>query len=381
MNGFRTGVMDCAIHPRFAPDLLLRTTRAVATAGGADSMWLPDHLNSLFPASVWKPAYSGAAKLLPRANAYYEPWTALGYVAAHNKLARLRLGVGVTDAGRRNPAVTAQAAATLHLLSRGRAILGFGPGEREGNQPYGVDWSRPVGRFEEAIATIRALWNSGGEPVTRDSKYFPLRSAVFDLPPFKGRRPPIWVAGHGSRMLQITGRYADAWFPGYAQSPKQYAEKLDTVRAAADNTGRNPHEILPATFFFVLAARTNAQVDEMIDSVLARVGALVAPAEVWARHGVEHPLGSDFTGAQDILPQTIDEHTALAYAERVPRSLVRETFLVGTPTDIVEQLAQWRDSGARYAVLANIGGFHPHLGVGLASSFPLIQVLRNAKRL
>jgi alkanesulfonate monooxygenase SsuD/methylene tetrahydromethanopterin reductase-like flavin-dependent oxidoreductase (luciferase family) len=40
--------------------------------------------------------------------------------------------VGVTDAGRRNPAVTAQAAATLHLLTRGRALLGIGVGEREG---------------------------------------------------------------------------------------------------------------------------------------------------------------------------------------------------------------------------------------------------------
>ena len=71
------------------------------------------------------------------------------------------LGVGVTDTGRRNPAVTAQAAATLHLLTRGRAILGIGPGEREGNEPYGVDWSKPVARFEEAMATIRALWGSG----------------------------------------------------------------------------------------------------------------------------------------------------------------------------------------------------------------------------
>jgi phthiodiolone/phenolphthiodiolone dimycocerosates ketoreductase len=79
--------------------------------------------------------------------------------------------------GRRNPAVTAQAAATLHLLTRGRAILGIGTGEREGNEPYGVDWSKPVARFEEAMATIRALWNSRGQLVNRDSPYFPLRNA------------------------------------------------------------------------------------------------------------------------------------------------------------------------------------------------------------
>ena len=61
-----------------------------------------------------------------------------------NRLGRLRLGISVTDASRRNPAVTAQAAATLHLLTRGRAILGIGVGEREGNEPYGVDWTNQL---------------------------------------------------------------------------------------------------------------------------------------------------------------------------------------------------------------------------------------------
>ena len=40
-------------------------------------------------------------------------------------------------------------------------ILGIGTGEREGNEPYGVDWSKPVSRFEEALATIRALNQMG----------------------------------------------------------------------------------------------------------------------------------------------------------------------------------------------------------------------------
>ncbi|MGH3564116.1 MAG: LLM class flavin-dependent oxidoreductase [Mycobacterium sp.] len=47
----------------------------------------------------------------------------LGYLASRNRFGRLRLGVGVTDTSRRHPAVTAQAAATLHLITRGHAIL------------------------------------------------------------------------------------------------------------------------------------------------------------------------------------------------------------------------------------------------------------------
>ena len=160
-----------------------------------------------------QPKYVGAARFAPKVDANLEPWTVLGHLAARNRLGRMRLGIGVTDTARRNPAVTAQAAATLHLLTKGRAILGIGTGEREGNEPYGVDWSRPVARFEEAMATIRALWDSGGELVSRDSEFFPLHNAVFDLWPYRGKWPEIWIASHGPRMLRATGRYADTWFP------------------------------------------------------------------------------------------------------------------------------------------------------------------------
>jgi phthiodiolone/phenolphthiodiolone dimycocerosates ketoreductase len=171
----------------------------------------------------------------------------LGNFAARNRLGRLRLGTAVTDVGRRNPAVTAQAAATLHLLTRGRAILGIGTGEREGNEPYGVDWSKPVARFEEAMATIRALWNSGGELVTRDSPFFPLHNAIFALPPYRGKWPEIWIAAHGPRMLRATGRYADAWFPAATARPKNYAAGLERVRSAASDAGRDPCPSPPQT--------------------------------------------------------------------------------------------------------------------------------------
>jgi phthiodiolone/phenolphthiodiolone dimycocerosates ketoreductase len=68
-----------------------------------------------------------------------EPWTMLGYLVSRTRRTRLSLGLGVTDASRRHPAVTAQAAASLNLLARGRMILGLGVGEREANQPYGID--------------------------------------------------------------------------------------------------------------------------------------------------------------------------------------------------------------------------------------------------
>ncbi len=381
MTGLRVGLMDPIVAARPAADTLTRANYLAAVASGVDSFWVPDHLNQLVPRSLWAQKYCGAAKLIPRINADMEPWTMLGHLAARNRVGRLRLGVGVTDSGRRNPAVTAQAAATLHLLTRGKAILGIGPGEREGNEPYGVDWSKPVARFEEAMATIRALWDSGGELVNRDSPFFPLRKAIFDLPQYGGKWPEIWIGAHGPRMLRAAGRYADAYFPAFPHRPVDYKQRLDTVRSAASDAGRDPESIIPAVGLFVVTGRSRDEVDEALDSELIRVFALNASDDVFVRHGAQHPLGAGFAGMQDILPHQMDEQTALSHQAAVPSSVMREILLNGTPDEIMDQAAEWRDCGARYMVLINLTVFQRSLRKGLAALMPFSKIVRGVKKL
>ena len=378
---FKVGLAQELLHTRYSPTALVRATYLTAVAARLDSFWLPDHLNSLFPRSIVTRKYVGAARLAPKIDAQLEPWTVLGHFAARNRIGRLRLGIGVTDASRRNPAVTAQAAATLHLLTRGRAMLGIGAGEREANEPYGVDWSKPVARFEEAIATIRALWNSGGELVNRDSPFFPLRNAVFDLPPYRGKWPEIWIASHGPRMLRATGRYADGWYPVVTITPKDYEAGLATVRAAASDAGRDPQSITAAKLLFVVTGRSRGEVDEALGSPAIKAFALNLPAYVWARHGARHPLGDDFTGLQDFIPQTLDEQTVLSYIADIPPSIVTELILCGTPDEVIDQAAEWRDHGMRYAVVGNLSSVQPSLRRGLAATIPFTQILRGLRRL
>jgi phthiodiolone/phenolphthiodiolone dimycocerosates ketoreductase len=377
----RVGVMDTALVARPAVDALTRANYLAAVANRVDSFWVPDHLNALIPRSIWAPKYCGAARLAPRADASLEPWTMLGHLAARNRLGRLRLGVSVTDTGRRNPAVTAQAAATLHLLTRGRAILGIGTGEREGNEPYGVDWSKPVARFEEALATIRALWNSNGELVKRDSPFFPLRDAVFDLPPYRGKWPEIWIAAHGPRMLRATGRYGDAWFPAFPHRPEDYGQRLEIVRAAASDAGRDPAAILPAVEFLVVTGPSRGAVDEALNSPVLKALSLTASDEVFARHGACHPLGQGFSGSQDLVPHAFNEQTALSYAGQVSAPVMREVFLSGTVDEVIDQAAQWRDHGARYVVVADVSSLQRSLRGGLAAMRPFARILRGLKTL
>ena len=381
MTGFRVGIMDFNLVSRPTPESLTRASYLNALGNRVDSLWLPDHLNGLFPRSLWKQKYCGATKLVPTLDAYMEPWTMLGHLAARNRVGRMSLGTSVTDTGRRNPAVTAQAAVTLHLLTRGRAILGIGTGEREGNEPYGVDWSKPVARFEEAMATIRALWNSGGQLVNRDSPYFPLRNALFDLPPYRGKWPEIWIAAHGPRMLRAAGRYGDGYFPGFPHRPQDYAQRLEVVRAAASDAGRDPMSIIPAVFLPVITGRRRDDVDEALDSEIVKFWGLSASDEDFRRHGAQHPLGAGFSGAQDLLPFNMDEQTALSHVAQVPPALLRETTLAGTPEEVLERAAQWRDCGVRYMVLTNGGPLQRSLRKGLASMQPLNKIIRGLKRL
>jgi phthiodiolone/phenolphthiodiolone dimycocerosates ketoreductase len=382
MAKFRFGILDGIVNFRFSPTILPQASYLMAAATGADSFWVGDHLNAPLPQSIATPEYLGVtAKLVPSVDAVLEPWTMLGHLAARNRVRRLRLGVCVTDASRRSPAVTAQAAATLHLLTRGRAILGIGVGEREGNEPYGVQRTKPVAQLEEAIATIRALWESGGELLSRDSPYFPLRDAVFALPPYRGKWPEIWVAGHGPRMLRITGRHADAWVPFVISRPADYARALQAVRSAASDAGRDPMSIIPALNRGLVTGRSRDDVDEALDSVILKSVALQAPAEAWARHGVEHPLGADFSGVQDLIPQLMDRDTVLRYVAQVPASLMKELMFNGTPDEIIDQVAEWRDDGLQYLMIINGSPLNPRMRKTLAATAPFVKVLRGLRKL
>ena len=84
---------------------------------------------------------------------------------------------------------------------------------------------------------------------------------------------------------------------------------------------------------------------------------------------------------QDLVPQTIDQQTILSYTAKVPASLMKELLFNGTPDEVIDQMAEWRDHGLRYALILNASPLNPRLRKTLAANAPFMKILRGLKKL
>ncbi len=134
-------------------------------------------------------------------------WSVLGAVAERTE--RMNLMTMVTcPIVRYHPAVVAQKAATVQLLSEGRFALGLGAGENLNEHVVGMGWPPAQERHRmlaEAIEIIRELWK--GRFVTHEGDYFNVHDArVYSLPQ---QLPPIFVAAGGTEAAALAAASGD----------------------------------------------------------------------------------------------------------------------------------------------------------------------------
>ena len=182
-------------------------------------------------------------------------WSVLGAIAA--KTSSLGLATGVTcPTVRYHPAIIAQAAATMALVSDGRFTLGVGAGERLNEHVVGQGFPSVRGRHErlrEALEIIRLLWQGGYQ--SYEGKHLQLEDArVFDLPPTP---PVIAVAASGKSSATMAAELGDGLFatepkasivehyreaggkgPRYAEVPLAWAADEEQAVRAARETSR-----------------------------------------------------------------------------------------------------------------------------------------------
>lgn len=164
-------------------------------------------------------------------------WSWLGAAAA--SLKRMELGTGVTcPILRYNPAIIAQAAATVDNMAPGRTYLGVGTGEALNEYPVMVEWPGFHERqdmLREALDLIRALWT--GDEVTFQSEHYSMRKArLFTLP----KAPiPIFISSLVPESAYYAGLYGDGLLTVGGNPPEVYEKMLSNFEAGARDAGKD----------------------------------------------------------------------------------------------------------------------------------------------
>jgi alkanesulfonate monooxygenase SsuD/methylene tetrahydromethanopterin reductase-like flavin-dependent oxidoreductase (luciferase family) len=147
----------------------------------------------------------------------------------------------------RPPAVLARSAARLDILSGGRFELGLGAGhfftaiEAMGG-PH-LTPGEAVTALDEAIQIIRVIGDTDARGGIRfDGRHYRLAGAK------RGPRPAhdigIWVGAYKPRMLRLTGRAADGWWPSLpVLRPGGLITGNAIIDEAAVEAGRSPHDV------------------------------------------------------------------------------------------------------------------------------------------
>jgi phthiodiolone/phenolphthiodiolone dimycocerosates ketoreductase len=320
--------------------------------GRYHSLWMPDHLVSFWPDSIWTPEFTDLAEVSPSPHRYLDALTLAGAVAA--RMTCTRLATSVLDTVRRHPVMLAQSALTLSHLSDGRFILGLGAGERENLAPYGFDDRRRVSRFAEAVRLIRLLWGTDG-PVDFAGEHFRLEHARLDAELHHTGPPPIWIGANGPRMLRLVGELGDGWWPTGSAGPQTYGKQLACIREAAEQAGRDPDAITPAKMVVCLIGEPD-ELSEIVQRPLVKSLVLQLTADALAATGHRHPMGEHWRGIQDIDPRTLTRDRLLQLFEQVDPAAILSVVPHGTPKQVAEQVAEFGDAGAQVVSVLDYSG-------------------------
>ena len=172
-----------------------------------------------------------------------EGWVTLTALAQATN--RLRLGTMVTGNVYRHPAVLANMAATLDVVSGGRLELGLGAGWNEEEcAAYGIDLpplKERFDRFDEACDIILSLL--ANETTDYDGKHYRLTAARCEPKPVQRPHPPLCIGGGGEkRTLRTVARLAQHWnIPG--GGAEVFKRKRDVLAEHCADVGRDPAEI------------------------------------------------------------------------------------------------------------------------------------------
>jgi coenzyme F420-dependent glucose-6-phosphate dehydrogenase len=274
---------------------------------------------------------------------HFQPWRhegghapfSLAWMAAvGERTSTVQIGTSVlTPTFRYNPAVIAQAFATMGCLYPGRIMLGVGTGEALNEIATGFrgageqDWPEFKERFarlREAITLMRQLWTE--DRVDFQGEYYSTHGAsIYDRPDVP---VPVYVAAGGPVVARYAGRAGDGFICTSGKGMELYTDDLiPAVKEGAEKAGRSYDEI-----------------DRMIEIKLSYEETEEAALEntrFWA------PLALSKEQKHDITDPIEMEKAA----DALPIEKIASRFIVGSdPDEVVASIKQYVDAGLNHLV-------------------------------
>lgn len=274
---------------------------------------------------------------------HFQPWRHTGghapfslawMAAVAERTERVRIGTSVmTPTFRYNPAVVAQAFATIGCLAPGRVFLGVGTGEALNEVATGFrgaglqewpEFRERFARLREAVRLMRALWS--GERTSFEGEFYSTHDAsIYDVP--EGGIP-VYVAAGGPLVARYAGRAGDGFICTSGKGRELYVDQLvPAVREGAEAAGRE-----------------FSSIDRMIEIKLSYEESEEAALEntrFWS------PLSLSKEQKHDITDPVEMERAA----DALPIGQIARRWIVGTDPDrVVEQIGEYVDWGFNHLV-------------------------------
>ncbi len=288
-QGWRLDLVGIA-DPVEQYETMTRVARAVDSIPAYDSIWVYDHFHTV---------------PRPERETTFEAWTTTA--ALTRDTSRVHVGQMVTCMGYRSPALLAKMSSTVDVMSHGRLYCGVGAGWYEHEwQAYGYGFPDTKARmraFREAVEILVRMWTED-QPTVR-GEYYTIDQPINEPKGARKPHPSLWIGGGGEQVtLRLVARFADACNIG--GDPDTIRHKLDVLRQHCDTVGRDYDAIIKSSNSNVYLLKPGQDPEKATEQVRQRLG------------------------------MTFEE--------------LRNTAIVGTSEQVVEQLRPKVDAGIQYLI-------------------------------
>ena len=269
---------------------------------GFDDVWASEHH---FSEDAWNPS----------------PITFLAAVAARTE--RVRVGTYVLLLPLHNPVRVAEDIAVLDNISGGRVDLPVGVGSAaEEFRTFGIPFNERLGRTFEALRIIERCF--AGEEFSHKGKYYEFPNVRMTTTPVQKPGPPIWVASMGDQSVAWTARRGYHLAAGAGRGHARYEELLRQF--GHDRSTRQVASVPIRVHLGETRAKAWDEAEVGLHQVLD-----------FYRSRVDRQSATSAAGVLDRLPPPSEFRNVPGIGHR------GTPFVVGTPAEVSQTLAQYRD--------------------------------------